>query len=205
MDQLDSCNPNKQHICHEMLAAVSIPLQSDEIAWFWVSSPWWMISNWNSRGPCSQSPGKFSLATMHVSQPPPELVGGLHIPKHNVPHVYKIYLDVFWRYILILVQWTRGFSLSEFEANLLWLLPGIQDLENHWQAEAIYHILQDLLFIFSHVFLSIWIIMIYRRNSFSTSSNISASRIIPCRRNPVYVFGMTTSQFLLFSDFWSSS
>ncbi len=34
-----------------------------KIAWWWVSNPWWMISNWKSRGPCSQSPGNFSLTS----------------------------------------------------------------------------------------------------------------------------------------------
>ncbi len=103
---------------------ISVFLLAAKTAWFWDSNPWWMISYWNSHGPCSQSPGNVSSATMPVSQPPPKLVGSLHKPKHNVTYLYNTYLDIFWRYIRIPVQWTPGFHLGEFEANLLWLLPG---------------------------------------------------------------------------------
>ncbi len=163
-----------------------------------------MISNWNSRDLCSQTPGNFSLATMPVSNLPPKLVGGLHIPKHNVNYLNNIYLDIFWRHISIPVQWTPGFRLGEFEANLVWLRPGVQDLG--YQAETVNHILQDLLFFFFNVFLPILIIL-YRRIPFPTSSKISSSRRIPCTKiltSQFMLVGMAASQFPWF-PWWSAA
>ncbi len=77
-----------------------------------------MIFYWNSCDPCSA--GNFSLVTMPVSQQHQKLVGDLHIPKHIVIYLYNIHLDICWRYIRIHVQWTHGFHLGKFEANLLW-------------------------------------------------------------------------------------
>ena len=147
-----------------------------------------MISNWNSRDPCLQSPGNISLATMPVSQPPPKSVGDLHIPKYTVTFLYITYLDVFWRYIGIPVQWTHEFRLGEFEANLLRLLPGPwrsgRGIESHNKRSVI---------LFFHVILPIWII-IYRQIPFSTSSNISASCRISCRKILIGQFMLSACQ-----------
>ncbi len=105
IDYLDSLNPNKQRICSEMLAAVSIslkiqylcsPLRPDLPDYeFRIHGGCYLTEILANRcDPCSQSPGNFSLATMPVSQPPPKFVGGLHIPKHNVTFLYNICLDI---------------------------------------------------------------------------------------------------------------
>jgi hypothetical protein len=54
-------------------------------AWWWVSYPWWMMSTWKSRGPCSQSPGHFSLATMLLSPKLEEIVNVLVSPMKRWP------------------------------------------------------------------------------------------------------------------------
>jgi hypothetical protein len=136
---------------------------------------------------------------MPVSQPPPKLVGGLHIPKYNVTNLYNTYLDVFWRYISIPVQWTHGFRLGEFEANLLWLLPrpwrSGRGIESHDKRSVI---------LFFHVILPIWII-IYHQIPFSTSSNISVSRRIPCRKILIGQFMLSACQHHSCNDYFHDS
>ncbi len=58
-------------------------------AWFLVSIRWWMISDWNSCDPWSQSPGNVFQANVPVKRPALKLVRDIHTPKLDLTILYN--------------------------------------------------------------------------------------------------------------------
>ncbi len=123
-----SCGQYASLICVFLLAPTA------KTAWILVSIRWWMISEWNSRGPWSQSPGNVFPANVPVSWPPLKRVRGIHIPKLDLTFIYNKHFDICWQPVRFLVQWTHDFRIDKFSADVLGSLLGYQN-----QAGAISH------------------------------------------------------------------
>ncbi len=144
-----------------------------------------MISNWNSRGPCWQSPGNISyrLGRLEVApkigrRPPYTQIQRNLSFSHLFGRILTIYPNSYSVNSWIL-------SRQVWDKSALITSRTLEIRQRHW---ITWKRSANLSF---HVILPLWI---HRRIPFST--NISASRRSPCRKILIghFAFGMLTSQ-----------